>query len=120
MYSFACGVGVMCVVWFYMTVSHTRVASFFFMYNSVATVDYDYSKAYGGADTSVVSDAGGTMGENTRDTGSQIAAATAARAALGASFDSGEGGKNPNVKEEVIEISAPAGKLGVVIGMYNV
>jgi hypothetical protein len=85
--------------------------------NSVATVDYDYSKAYGGADTSVVSDAGGTMGENTRDTGSQIAAATAARAALGASFDSGEGGKDPNVKEEVIEISAPAGKLGVVIGM---
>ena len=57
------------------------------------------------------------MGENTRDTGSQIAAATAARAALGASFDSGEGGKDPHVKEEVIEISAPAGKLGVVIGM---
>jgi C-terminal processing protease CtpA/Prc len=78
----------------------------------VATVDYDYSKAYGGADTSVVSDAGGTMGENTRDTGSALQAS--ARAALGASFDS-EGKGDINVREEVIEINAPAGKLGVVI-----
>lgn len=79
---------------------------------SVATVDYDYSKAYGGADNSVVSSAGGTMGENTRETGSALQ--SSARAALGASFDS-EGKPDGNVREEVIEINAPAGKLGVVI-----
>ena len=83
-----------------------------FYFYSVATVDYDYSKAYGGADQSVVSSAGGTMGENTRETG--IALQTSARAALGASFDS-EGKPDANVREEVIEINAPAGKLGVVI-----
>jgi PDZ domain len=96
---------------------------------SVATVDYDYSKAYGGAgDTSVVSSAGGTMGDTTRQSAGDVAAVAAARAALGASFDSDGGGRggggaagaavyreDSNVKEEIIEIDAPAGKLGVVI-----
>jgi len=88
---------------------------------SVATVDYDYSKAYGGGGAeSVVSSAGGTMGENTRHTAGDVAGTSlAARAALGASFDSEAGGyreaETSNVKEEVIEIIAPAGKLGVVI-----
>jgi PDZ domain len=96
----------------------------------VATVDYDYSKAYGGAgDTSVVSSAGGTMGDTTRQSAGDVAAVAAARAALGASFDSDVGGRgggggaagaavyreDSNVKEEIIEIDAPAGKLGVVI-----
>lgn len=64
-----------------------------------------------------MSSAGGTMGDNTRQTGDVVASSAAARAALGASFDS-EGGyreQESNVKEEVIEINAPAGKLGVVI-----
>ena len=79
---------------------------------SVATMDYDYSKAYGGADTSVVSSAGGTLGENTRLT-SEVPGTS--RTALGAaSFESGT-----NTKEEVIEIQAPAGKLGVVIDTPN-
>lgn len=82
-------------------------------------MDYDYSKAYGGGgDTSVVSSAGGTMGDNTRQTAGEAATSTAAaRAALGASFDS-EGqyrDEESNMKEEVIEVDAPAGKLGVVI-----
>lgn len=70
---------------------------------SVATVDYDYSKAYGGAgDNSVVSSAGGTMGENTRQTAGDPAAATlAARAALGASFDSELGGGTGDRKSVV-------------------
>jgi C-terminal processing protease CtpA/Prc len=85
----------------------------------VATVDYDYSKAYGGGgDNSVVSSALGTMGENTRSASGDVGTTAAARAALGASFDS-EGGfreeDNSNIKEEIIEIHAPAGKLGVVI-----
>lgn len=73
---------------------------------SVATVDYDYSKAYGGGDTSVVSSAGGTMGDTTRLTSGT--ANTAALAALGAERDNG-------VHEQVLVIIAPAGKLGVVI-----
>lgn len=74
---------------------------------SVATVDYDYSKAYGGAgDQSIVSSAGGTLGDATRQT-----------AALGAGFDSAGGYRQEGAsfKEEIIEINAPAGKLGVVI-----
>jgi len=59
------------------------------------------------------------MGDNTRQTAGDVATSTAAaRAALGASFDSEgqyQGEEESNVKEEVIEIDAPAGKLGVVI-----
>lgn len=81
----------------------------------MATVDYDYSKAYGGGgDTSVVSSAGGTFGDNTRQSTGDIAASAAARTALGASFDS-ESQFQSNVKEEVLVINAPPGKLGVVI-----
>ena len=79
---------------------------------SVATVDYDYSKAYGGGDTSVVSSAGGTMGDATRQTG-EVSGGGGTLAALGAEAqfrDSAIG-----TSEEVIEIIAPAGKLGVVI-----
>ena len=81
-------------------------------------MDYDYSKAYGGGgDTSVVSSVGGTLGDNTRQTAGEVAAGSAAaRAALGASFESDGGFRGASgFKEEVIVIDAPAGKLGVVI-----
>lgn len=72
------------------------------------------------------------MGDTTRQSAGDVAAVAAARAALGASFDSDVGGRgasgagagaagagiyreDSNVKEEIIEIDAPAGKLGVVI-----
>jgi hypothetical protein len=88
----------------------------------VATVDYDYSKAYGGGDTSVVSSAGGTFGDNTQQTAGDVAgvaAATfAARSALGASFES-DAEHGQGVREEVIIIDAPPGKLGVVIDTPN-
>lgn len=78
----------------------------------MATVDYDYSKAYGGGgDTSVVSSVGGTLGDTTRQTAGDMAA-NSARAALGANFESD---LHNEYKEEVIIINAPAGKLGVVI-----
>lgn len=109
-----------------------------FIQNSVATVDYDYSKAYGGGagDPSVVSSVGGTLGDNTfRTSGVNDDAAASRAAALGASFGSDTGGRraagagavgggalgfapdqdSSNVKEELMEIDAPAGKLGVVI-----
>jgi len=84
--------------------------------HSVATVDYDYSKAYGGGgDTSVVSSVGGTLGDNTRQTAGDVAAGSAAaRAALGASFES-DIRNSAALQERVIVIDAPAGKLGVVI-----
>lgn len=87
---------------------------------SVATVDYDYSKAYGGGgETSVVSSVGGTLGDDTRQTAGDVAAGSAAaRAALGASFESdlrNSGGAGGGVQEQVMVIDAPAGKLGVVI-----
>jgi hypothetical protein len=93
----------------------------------VATVDYDYSKAYGGGggDHSVVSSVGGTLGDATRQTaGDVLAGSAAARAALGASFDDprsgggrrmGGGAAPAMARDEVIVIDAPAGKLGVVI-----
>lgn len=87
---------------------------------SVATVDYDYSKAYGGAGDTSVSSAGGTFGSNTQNQFAlDPANAAATGAALGAmptddSFDPGFRDAN-NVKEEIIHIFAPPGKLGVVI-----
>jgi C-terminal processing protease CtpA/Prc len=95
-----------------------------FLSLSVATVDYDYSKAYGGGgDTSVVSSAGGTFGSQTHGQSvldSRTAGATGA-AALGSfsdndSFDAAYSrDPNANVKEELLNIFAPPGKLGVVI-----
>jgi hypothetical protein len=84
---------------------------------SVATVDYDYSKAYGGVgDASVVSSAGGTLGENTRLTKDETTTGTLSRAALGAGYDSeAQYDRDDSVREEIIEVVAPSGKLGVVI-----
>ena len=91
---------------------------------SVATVDYDYSKAYGGGgEGSVVSSAGGTLGQQTSGGGTLGTAAAAGVAAAGgasifsddASFEQNYAGQNVSVREEMIEIYAPPGKLGVVI-----
>jgi len=87
---------------------------------SVATVDYDYSKAYGGAGDSSVSSAGGTFGSQTQNI-SLPANAGATGAALGsmdddsysAQYDSPRSNLTGN--EEIIHIFAPPGKLGVVI-----
>lgn len=81
---------------------------------SVATVDYDYSKAYGGAGDTSVSSAGGTFGSNAQ------ANAAATGATLGpmddASYDARyDNSRGNSGNEEVIHIFAPPGKLGVVI-----
>lgn len=83
---------------------------------SVATVDYDYSKAYGGGgDTSVVSSVGGTLGDATRQTAGEVGAS--GRLALGASYDDNNLRDSASriPREQVIVVEAPAGKLGVVI-----
>ena len=88
---------------------------------SVATVDYDYSKAYGGAGDTSVSSAGGTFGSNAHNQfASDAANAAATGAALGALDDGGSfhaSYRDPkaNVREDVLHIFAPPGKLGVVI-----
>jgi len=85
---------------------------------SVGTVDYDYSKAYEDRDHSV-SYAGGTLGSDTQDY-SFPANAGATGAALGPYDDDGSfgdhfGKSKAKVKEEILHIFAPPGKLGVVI-----
>ena len=81
-------------------------------------MDYDYSKAYGGGADHSVSSAGGTFGSNPQAFGANQGAVAAGAATLGnfsddGSFGDGVGGAD--VREERIEINAPAGKLGVVI-----
>lgn len=83
---------------------------------SVATMDYDYSKAYGGAGDTSVSSAGGTFGSNTQN----ISLPT--NTTLGAlntddntSYDAQYNEPGSKSKEEVLQIFAPPGKLGVVI-----
>eukprot|EP00567_Pseudictyota_dubia_P009254 CAMPEP_0197436788 /NCGR_PEP_ID=MMETSP1175-20131217/4183_1 /TAXON_ID=1003142 /ORGANISM="Triceratium dubium, Strain CCMP147" /LENGTH=595 /DNA_ID=CAMNT_0042966169 /DNA_START=710 /DNA_END=2497 /DNA_ORIENTATION=- len=89
---------------------------------SVATVDYDYSKAYGGGGDSIVSETGGTLGSGTRGgataTGESAAAGPSAAGASQSVFSDSsftELGGSSGVKEELIDIYAPPGKLGVVI-----
>jgi len=84
---------------------------------SVATMDYDYSKAYGGAGDTSVSSAGGISNTQNLSLSANGAAGGAALGALddSASYDAQYNGPRANVKEEVIHIFAPPGKLGVVI-----
>ena len=86
---------------------------------SVATVDYDYTKAYGGGGDTSVSSAGGTFGSvsNMLGAGQTL---TTGRDGMASSFsDDGSFGdaayRDSNAREEVIDIYAPPGKLGVVI-----
>jgi len=89
---------------------------------SVATVDYDYSRAFGGAggDLSLVSDAGGTLGSRTGRTGAEEypGAMTAVPGSSGNTIFSDDPTFDQayeDLREEVLDIYAPAGKLGVVI-----
>lgn len=84
----------------------------------MATVDYDYSKAYGGGGETSVSSAGGTFGSQTHTQGAGGAALDSVAGSNGADGQGASGfggGQNANVREELIDIYAPPGKLGVVI-----
>lgn len=89
---------------------------------SVATVDYDYSRAFGGVggDLSLVSDAGGTLGSRTGRTGAEEypGAMTTVPGSSGNTIFSDDPTFDQaydDLREEVLDIYAPAGKLGVVI-----
>jgi len=79
---------------------------------SVGTVDYDYNKAFPG--DSSVSSAGGTLGELTRGTVG-TPGPSPSLFSTEESFDNIYSGVTTNVKETLIEVLAPPGKLGVVI-----
>eukprot|EP00581_Thalassiosira_minuscula_P019455 CAMPEP_0183717330 /NCGR_PEP_ID=MMETSP0737-20130205/10974_1 /TAXON_ID=385413 /ORGANISM="Thalassiosira miniscula, Strain CCMP1093" /LENGTH=832 /DNA_ID=CAMNT_0025946747 /DNA_START=388 /DNA_END=2886 /DNA_ORIENTATION=+ len=93
---------------------------------SVATVDYDYSKAYGGAGNHSLSDAGGTLGSRTRQTAAEDLGSGTGPPGDPSMLPPGSGNTifsdDPtfdqayeDVREELLDIYAPAGKLGVVI-----
>jgi C-terminal processing protease CtpA/Prc len=83
-------------------------------------MDYDYSKAYGGggADSSVVSSVGGTLGSQTQATGAG-AGMVEGSYSEDASFDAAYQDPNTGVKEVALDVWAPPGKLGVVIDTPN-
>lgn len=64
-----------------------------------------------------MSSAGGTFGSNPQALGANQGAIASGGATLGSFEDDGSFGNtgSPNVREELIDILAPAGKLGVVI-----
>eukprot|EP00573_Skeletonema_grethae_P001553 CAMPEP_0201689906 /NCGR_PEP_ID=MMETSP0578-20130828/3432_1 /ASSEMBLY_ACC=CAM_ASM_000663 /TAXON_ID=267565 /ORGANISM="Skeletonema grethea, Strain CCMP 1804" /LENGTH=669 /DNA_ID=CAMNT_0048174709 /DNA_START=159 /DNA_END=2168 /DNA_ORIENTATION=+ len=76
---------------------------------TVETMDYDYAKAYGGTGDASLSEAGGTMGSRLApQAGNTIFSDDPT---FNEAYDGGH--------EEVIDIFAPAGKLGVVIDTPN-
>jgi C-terminal processing protease CtpA/Prc len=93
---------------------------YFGLMNSVGTMDYDYSKAYGGGD-GTVSSAGGTFGsQSLHQSALDPRKAAATGAALGsfdddASFEAHYRTSGANAREEILHVFAPPGKLGVVI-----
>ena len=82
--------------------------SFGYSDQSLSTVDYDYSKAYGGGSASLaVSSSGGTLGADTRGSLDYH----------GVAYNTSP--YEPAVTEQVFEVIAPSGKLGVVIDTPN-
>jgi hypothetical protein len=84
---------------------------------SVATVDYDYSRAFGGAGENSVSLADGTLGEGTRQTTGAESDPAMVPGSGNTIFsdDPTFDQAYEDVREEIIDVYAPAGKLGVVI-----
>eukprot|EP00522_Entomoneis_paludosa_P008786 CAMPEP_0172446684 /NCGR_PEP_ID=MMETSP1065-20121228/6229_1 /TAXON_ID=265537 /ORGANISM="Amphiprora paludosa, Strain CCMP125" /LENGTH=783 /DNA_ID=CAMNT_0013197873 /DNA_START=22 /DNA_END=2373 /DNA_ORIENTATION=+ len=79
---------------------------------SMSTVDYDYSKvASGGGNRSVVSSAGGTLGENTMQDSLTQTTPTTDRFGRWTSMSS----KLLDDEPSTYTVAAPAGKLGVVV-----
>jgi hypothetical protein len=88
--------------------------------DTVGTTDYDYSKAYAASGNFSLSDAGGTIGSRTR----QTAADTMPHQSGNNTVYSEDPTYNEAVyegssREEIIDVYAPAGKLGVVIDTPN-
>ena len=84
---------------------------------TVGTTDYDYSKAYGGNSNFSLSDAGGTLGERTGQSAGDLMHQSGNNTIF--SEDPTYTEAYTSGREEMIDVYAPAGKLGVVIDTPN-
>jgi len=88
---------------------------------TIETTDYDYSKTYeASACNFSLSDAGGTLGQRTQQTGSELVQHQMGDNTIFSedpTYDEAAYGRSR--REEMIDIYAPAGKLGVVIDTPN-
>ncbi|KAL3772923.1 hypothetical protein ACHAW5_005907 [Stephanodiscus triporus] len=88
---------------------------------TVGTVDYDYAAAFGGAGDHSLSDVGGTVGSRTRQTGADVIEKdlpTMAPPGSGNTVFSEDPTFDQayeDVYESLLDVYAPAGKLGVII-----
>ena len=118
--------------------SSSSVNEFSYENQTVGTMDYDYAVAYGGigggggAGDHSLSDAGGTLGSRTRQTGADgMEEEDAPPPTMMMAPPSGSGGNTvfsedptfdqvyEDVREILLDVYAPAGKLGVVIDTPN-
>jgi len=87
---------------------------------TLETTDYDYSKAYEASGNFSLSDAGGTLGQRSRQTGgSELLQQSANNTLFSEDPTYDEGMYEKSRREEMIDVYAPAGKLGVVIDTPN-
>lgn len=87
---------------------------------TLETTDYDYSKAYEAAGNFSLSDAGGTLGQRSRNTGgSELMQQSGNNTIFSEDPTYDEGLYDKSRREEMIDVYAPAGKLGVVIDTPN-
>lgn len=88
---------------------------------TLETTDYDYSKAYQASGNFSLSDAGGTLGQQSRQTGGtgELMQQSGNNTIFSEDPTYDEGMYDKSRREEMIDVYAPAGKLGVVIDTPN-
>jgi hypothetical protein len=86
---------------------------------TVGTTDYDYSKAYAASGNFSLSDAGGTIGSRTRQTAADLMPQSGNNTIYSEDPTYNEAVYERSGREEIIDVYAPAGKLGVVIDTPN-
>ncbi|KAL3806020.1 hypothetical protein ACHAXA_000798 [Cyclostephanos tholiformis] len=89
----------------------------------VGSTDYDYAAAYGGMGIGEASEAGGTMGSRTRqtvaDADDMAIGVTQSGLSVFSEDPTFDQVYKSDLHEEILEVYAPAGKLGVVIDTPN-
>ncbi|KAL3815760.1 hypothetical protein ACHAXA_008810 [Cyclostephanos tholiformis] len=92
---------------------------------TVGSMDYDYAAAYGGMGIGEASEAGGTMGSRTRQTAADaddmaiVSGVTQSGVSVFSEDPTFDQVYESDLHEEILEVYAPAGKLGVVIDTPN-
>lgn len=86
---------------------------------TVGTTDYDYSKAYAVSSNFSLSDAGGTLGSRTQQSAMDPMPQSGNNTIFSEDLTYNEAAYDGSGREEMIDVYAPAGKLGVVIDTPN-